>query len=305
MTTSATIELDLTKSCNVSPYQPSAEDVATYEERGYWISPKLLSDEHIAHLRGALDRMYAGHIDGDGWYYQDIKPMPDDPTALRRIVNSWWVNDAVRDVVLDPNLGRMSAALMKTSGARLWADQSLSKPGAGPDAKTAAGNVGWHQDYGYWQTSSTTNMITAWIALQDTDLNNGGMRTLVGSHKWGLVENSARFFEKDLNGLRKEFEAKVSTPWIDEPCVLKAGQASFHHSLCFHGSETNRTSEPRMSVVGHYMPDGTTFRPAGRFQTFMALLGPRPTRETGYGGKCFPRVYPLDPQFAREIGLKL
>ena len=87
--------------------------------------------------------------------------------------------------------------------------------------------------------------------------------------------------------------------------MLKAGQASFHHSLCFHGSETNRTTEPRMSVVGHYMPDGTTYRPAKRFQTFMALLGPRPNSQTKYGGKFFPRVYPPDPQVAKEIGLTL
>ncbi len=292
-------------SSRVKNYLPTQQDVESYGERGYWISPRLLDDAHMQQLRGALDRMYAGHIDGDGWYFQDIRPMPDDPTALRRIVNSWWVNDAVRDVVLDANLGRIAATLMKVDGVRLWADQSLSKPGAGPDAKTDAGNIGWHQDYGYWQTSSTTNMCTAWIALQDTDLSNGGMRTLVGSHKWDLVENSARFFDKDLNRLRGEFESKVKTPWIDEPCVLKAGQASFHHSLCFHGSETNRTNSPRMSVVGHYMPDGTTYRPAKRFQTFLPLLGPRPTPNTAYRGRTFPRVYPPDPQLAREIGLKL
>lgn len=29
------------------------------------------------------------------------------------------------------------------------------------------------QDYGFWQVSNNSSMITAWIALQDTDLSNG------------------------------------------------------------------------------------------------------------------------------------
>ena len=69
-------------------------------------------------------------------------------------------------------------------------------------------NVGWHQDYGYWKASSTTNMITAWVALQDTDLSNGGMRTIVGSHKWGLVEGSDTFGERDLEQLAGKYRAK-------------------------------------------------------------------------------------------------
>ena len=60
------------------------------------------------------------------------------------------------------------------------------------------GNIGWHQDYAHWQVSSSTNMATMWIALQDTNLENGGMRTIVGSHKWGLQKNADTFHEKDL-----------------------------------------------------------------------------------------------------------
>ena len=77
-------------------------------------------------------------------------------------------------------LGKIGCALMKTPACRLWHDQVIEKPGSGSNVETRDfGNVGWHQDYAYWQVSDTTNMVTAWVALQDTTLTNGAMMTLV------------------------------------------------------------------------------------------------------------------------------
>jgi len=275
------------------PYQVTPQDLARYWEEGYWISPKLIGDDQIARLRGAVERLFAGKIDGHGWYFEDRLNLPPDPHGLHRVINSWWVSDEVRATVLDPVIGKIAADLMKVPRVRLWSDQTLLKPGAGADGATKAANVGWHQDGSYWHISSNqTNMITAWIALQDTDLTNGGMRTLVGSHKWGLVEESNKFFDPNLDQQWEFFSTRAKGEWIDHPCVLKAGHASFHHSLCFHGSETNRTDQPRMSVVGHYMPDGTVFRPTGRFQVFLRLLGPNPQAGQPLAGPAWPMVYP-------------
>ena len=83
-------------------------------------------------------------------------------------------------------------------------------------------------------------MCTAWTDLQDTDLQNGGMRSIVGSHKWGLLEDSNTFGHKDLDGLQARFaNQKISGDWIDEPCIMQAGQVSFHHALTLHDSGPN------------------------------------------------------------------
>lgn len=273
-------------------HQVTAVDIAEYWERGYWISPKLIDDARIARVRAALERLFAGHIDGHGGYFEEKLEIPADPLALRRVINAWWVNDEIMAMVTDPGLGRVAASLMKVERVRLWGDQALIKPGGGKDAQSKAANIGWHQDKAYWHTTSTDNMVTAWIALQDTGLSNGGMRTLAGSHRWGFIANSDKFYDPNLDNLREQFESKVPGPWLDEPCVLKAGQASFHHSLCFHGSEANRTDQPRMSVVAHFMPDGTRFRPSGRPQKFLKLLGPRPQPGQIFTDPAFPLVYP-------------
>ena len=271
-------------------HKPAEEEIASFWARGYWISPKLIDDGRIARLRQALERLFRGERDGHGSYFEGKLTVPDDPVALRRVVNAWWVNDEIRDMVLDPGLGSLCARLLKVDGVRLWSDQVIIKPGGGPNAHSKAGNVGWHQDFAYWRIPSTTNMVTAWIALQDTDLTNGGMRTLVGSHRWGEIKDSDTFFERDLDALRGKYSDQVDAPWIDEPCVMKAGQVSFHHALCFHGSGENQTDQPRLSVVGHYLPEGTTFQPVGKITTQLRMLGPRPEPGQPLAGDYFPKV---------------
>jgi ectoine hydroxylase-related dioxygenase (phytanoyl-CoA dioxygenase family) len=118
------------------------------------------------------------------------------------------------------------------------------------------------------------------------------MRTLVGSHRWGLAKESDKFYDPNLTSQREFFEKQGLGPWIDEPCILPAGHASFHHSLCFHGSEQNKTDRPRMSIIGHYMPDGAAFTPSGKFQIFLRLLGPRPQPGTKLSEPYWPMVYP-------------
>ncbi len=66
--------------------------------------------------------------------------------ANRKVNNSWWVNDAVKKVVLSPAIGEVAAKLLRTNEIRLWHDQVIAKPGLGPDGHNEkAGNIGWHQ----------------------------------------------------------------------------------------------------------------------------------------------------------------
>ncbi|MFD2118086.1 phytanoyl-CoA dioxygenase family protein [Paenibacillus yanchengensis] len=264
-------------------------DLQFYEEKGYWISPKLLDDEQIARLRHAHERVWAGDYDGDGYAMYGHISVPSDPHQIRKLDNAWWINDEVRDVVTDPIIGEMAAYLMQTNEVRLWHDQLIYKPSAG-STNTQAGNVGWHQDYGYWQASSNPNMITVWIALQDTDLKNGGMMSVNGSHKWGLIPDSDTFFDQDMNKLKEKYTAD-SREWVEEPCILPAGHASFHHSLTFHGSGQNVTNEPRLSVVAHLMPYDTFYRPGVQFHHNVTLLGARPEAGQRFANDNFPILY--------------
>ncbi|WP_317979592.1 phytanoyl-CoA dioxygenase family protein [Paenibacillus glycanilyticus] len=269
------------------PYEVTAQDKRDFERDGYWISPKLIDDETIEKLRLAHERIWASDFDGDGYPMHDVR-IPENKIALRKHDNGWWINDEVKNVVTHPDLGRMSADLIGESSIRLWHDQVIYKPSAAGQ-ETMAGNVGWHQDYGFWKCSSTSNMVTVWIALQDTDLSNGGMRTILGSHKWGVVEGSAAFFDQDLDGLKQKFSGLGE--WKDEPCILKAGQASFHHGLTFHGSGPNLSEQPRLSIVAHLMPGDTVYKSGRGRHDNVRLIGPRPYDGQPFNNEYFPLLY--------------
>ena len=48
------------------------------------------------------------------------------------------------------------------------------------DEKDEGEQVAWHQDLGYWDVSPLEG-ATVWIAIDDTDGENGGMKFLPGS----------------------------------------------------------------------------------------------------------------------------
>lgn len=239
---------------------PTDTDVQFFEENGYWLGGKVIDDDQLAALHTAMDDVFAGRFEterspyGGGWRDRGI------PGEIRKSDNAHWSNDTIRALALNPTIGAIAARLMKTPEVRLWHDQLLYKPGQAEQnaAPQAAGNVGWHQDYGYWQCTSD-DLITAWVALVDVDIKNGCMQVVPGSHQWGLLPESD-FFNTDLNAMRAAIEAHTGRPFSTKACTLRAGEVSFHHCLTIHGSGPNVTAHPRRSLAIHLMPAHASYR---------------------------------------------
>ncbi len=236
---------------------PSENDVAFFEANGYWLGPKVVSDEQLQQLVAAMDDVYAGKSDTGREPWMGGWRDSGDATEIRKTDNAWWANDEIRELALSPLVGAIMAKLLRTDEVRLWHDQLLYKPGQGAAAASRAGNVGWHQDHGYWQCT-TDDLATGWVAFQDTDLANGCMQVVPGSHKWGLLPESD-FFNTDLDGMKQKLAEHVGHDIVTEPCTLKAGHLSFHHCLTIHGSGPNATDTPRRSLVMHMMPAGARY----------------------------------------------
>ena len=262
-------------------------DVAFYQENGYWLGPKILSDEELALIREHHARVVAGE-------YETGRPPHSRSTepgqAIDRIVkidNSYWSDSVLAHLALNPIIGGIAAQLAGVAGIRLWHDQLLYKP---PQKDTDAGAVGWHQDWHYWQCAEPAEMLTAWVALIDVDEHNGCMEVVPGSHRWGLLDESD-FFAQDLESLQRSIEEKSGHKFETVPCVLPAGAVSFHHCLTVHGSRPNLSDAPRLSLVIHMQPDGTHYHqgtPAEAHANVRLLSG----REGDpFAGPYFPVIY--------------
>ena len=91
--------------------------------------------------------------------------------------NVWREIHCFREALIQSNIGQIAADLMNTNEVLLFQDTVIWKP---PDSLH---RVQWHQDYSYWPLDQPRG-ITIWIALDDTDKNNGCMSFIPQSHKW-------------------------------------------------------------------------------------------------------------------------
>lgn len=265
---------------------PDDEAVEFYDENGYWLAPKILTDDELDLLREHHLRVVRGeYATRRAPWCTNIEPgAPID--HLVKIDNSHWADATIARYIINPVIGAMAARLCKCPTIRLWHDQLLYKP---PDTG-APGNVGWHQDQHYWQCAQPASMITAWLALDDVTMENGCMQVVPGSHKWGLLDASD-FFEQDLDALRARIESATGREFRTVPCNLPAGSLSFHHSLTIHGSGPNRSKGPRRSWAIHLLPEGTVYRAGTHSDAHMsvALLGGDDGEP--FAGPYFPVLY--------------
>ena len=220
---------------------------AAYREHGWWVSPVLFGPDEVERFRLATGHVIAGTYTGDRTPTLVLPPAPSEHD-LRKIDNAWWADPDLASLATDARLGCDRGRAAGCDVRALWQDQLLYKPPGGPAETT----IGWHQDWASWNTvASHEAFVTAWVAFDDVDDENGAMQVIPGSHQWGLVEGASNFFGTDrdaqLDALR---DRVVRAP---ASAVMSAGQVSFHHSLTFHGSGPNTSSRLRRSLAVHFV----------------------------------------------------
>tara|TARA_B100000686_G_scaffold317561_1_gene366467 strand:+ start:56 stop:883 length:828 start_codon:yes stop_codon:yes gene_type:complete len=108
------------------------------------------------------------------------------------------------------------------------------------------GFVSFHQDAKYIGLEPY-NWVTAWIAVTDSNENNGCMRMWKGSHKEELKDHNQKFDEDNLLTRGQTVE---NVPLKEtKPVILKAGQMSLHHPKIVHGSGLNYSKDRRIGFV--------------------------------------------------------
>lgn len=128
--------------------------------------------------------------------------------------------------------------------------------------------VSFHQDNPYWQLT-TTKVVSAWIALTESNVESGALQIVPGSHKVGLikkldVENPRQSYLKGEKTTNKSdllsFNQNLDEYIKDNPPVtvkLKPGEFSIHHVNTVHGSGINKTKNFRIGFAVRYVSSDT------------------------------------------------
>lgn len=111
--------------------------------------------------------------------------------------------------------------------------------------------ISWHQDATYWGLSST-DVMTAWVALAPSTAEAGYMQVISGTHKQ-QVSHRDTFAQHNLLTRGQEVAVDVDLAQA-VGILLQPGEMSLHHVLIVHGSEANRSGDRRIGFAIRYIP---------------------------------------------------
>ncbi len=183
----------------------------------------------------------------------------DDSSPVWQIVNIWEGSAAFEELIHNPilseEIGQLMEAAMGAREIRLFHDQIQYKP-----AQKGGVNM-WHQDSPYWPVLQPKDVqLTAWVALDDADEENGCMSMVPGSQRFG---NQIEWLHKlkTFDAMPDEFEGNSIEV---KACPVERGRVHFHHPLTWHGSPANTSGRPRRAIALHFMTERAVFDAAKR-----------------------------------------
>jgi ectoine hydroxylase-related dioxygenase (phytanoyl-CoA dioxygenase family) len=112
--------------------------------------------------------------------------------------------------------------------------------------------VSWHQDSTYWGLSAP-DVVTAWVALTPSNLANGAMAVLPGSHTRDQIPHRDTFDKHNLLTRGQEVAVEID-PAQSVALELRPGEMSLHHVRLVHGSPANPSDDRRIGFAIRYIP---------------------------------------------------
>ena len=110
----------------------------------------------------------------------------------------------------------------------------------------------WHQDGHYWPINPLAT-CTVWLAIDDSNEENGCLRFIKGSHREKKLIKHSNNDNKNLTLQQEIIEDKLDGNKLVN-LILKRGQISLHDVYMVHGSKENKSKKPRRAMTMRFMP---------------------------------------------------
>lgn len=205
---------------------------AQFDESGYAVFPEVLDSDLIQaasdHVSWLLDKNPG--LRPEQLHHGLVR---DDP---------FWIR-----LVSDPRLLDIAAQFIGPNIALFASHYICKMPFSGQP-------VLWHQDGSYWPLDPM-EVVTLWLAVDDSTPENGCMRVIPGTHTLDLKEHvSNNTVESVLNS---EIPAENVDETLAVDLVLKKGGVSVHNPKIIHGSKANTSPHRRCGLTIRYIPTTT------------------------------------------------
>jgi ectoine hydroxylase-related dioxygenase (phytanoyl-CoA dioxygenase family) len=215
---------------NPDPRYLTQEQIGAFNTEGYLKGVRIFSDEEIAEIRRYFDRLLAETLASGGTSYS-ISTAHLRHARVYDLLTDARIVGYMRDLLGEDVIG--------------WGSHFFCKlPGDGK-------RVSWHQDSSYWPLTPS-KVVTAWLAIDDADVENACMRYIPRSHLLGHLTYTLN--ENDESNVLDQTVPDAEKLGSPVDVELKAGEISMHSDLLLHGSEPNRSTRRRCGLTLRYCP---------------------------------------------------
>ncbi len=207
----------------------STDAIRQYREQGYYAPVRALSTREAAEVRRHLEE------------YEQVHGAVAGPLRHKTHLVFTWLDDLIRHPgILD--------AVEDLIGPNIlcWGTSFFIKEPRNPSF------VSWHQDSTYWGLEPP-DIVTAWVAISESTLENGAMRVIPGTHRGEQMAHRDTFASNNLLSRGQEVAVTVDDASAVD-LVLQPGEMSLHHVRLIHGSEPNPSARRRIGFAIRYLP---------------------------------------------------
>ena len=219
----------------------SEAQVGTFHRNGWLVVEGVFAPEEADEIaRLALETADAMDVEESMEGYL-LDRSDSGESAPRKIDSPYLRHPVFRYFALD---GRLRDMLRRITGEEplLKSDQLFMKPPRFGSEKP------YHQDNFYFRCTPGGHVITAWIALDDVDEENGCLRYISGSHRKGIIDHvevPGQPYNLAPPDDLIEWEHEAAAP-------VRKGGVVLHHSETLHSSRRNTSDRWRRGYATHW-----------------------------------------------------
>lgn len=211
--------------------------INSYEEKGWVVVNGVFDERAVDEILKISEATIDSEL-AEGKIHSLDKGQ-DGKVAPRKLDSPFKKNEAFKQFLSNPNLQQLLKGFLD-SEVCLLADQLFLKPPFVGSEKP------YHQDNKYFLCTPIDKLITAWIALDDVDIENGCVRYIDGSHRKPLVPHA------QVNN----YDLAIPPEYLDlskeSLGVVKKGGVIFHHGHIMHKSGENKSNRWRRGYATHW-----------------------------------------------------
>jgi ectoine hydroxylase-related dioxygenase (phytanoyl-CoA dioxygenase family) len=214
-------------------------DIDAYDRDGAIALRGVVGSADLQRLAAAIE----DDIQNPGPFYHGYE---SDEGRFHGNLRLWETHETFRDICLNSDLPVIAQTFFGGSKTNLLYDQLFVKESC------MSQRTRWHNDQPYWPIRGW-QVLSIWIALDETTAENGRLEFVRGSHKWG------RWFQPEVFGKTDAISQYERNPEFEEiPDIeadrdsydiiswdLQPGDVYLFHAMTVHGAGGNTVSDRR------------------------------------------------------------